>query len=164
MSGLAAPEAPRSGPGVRQILFVGDPRRLHFSELSACFVVAPGMAPDLGAVQTMVRAPEEWRLWRGLFVDTAIARDVEVATFFERQQPALMAAGVRVVLLLDPRHAHLSPQLSRFANIVQPDATLESLALALGLTRRGGARQAAGHVLVVSAKGGVGKTSVALAV
>lgn len=108
MGGDAA--APRTGPGVRQVLFVGDPRRLHFSKLSAGYVVAPSMAPDLGAVQSMVRAPEEWRLWRGLFVDTAIARDVEVATFFERQQPALLAAGVRELLLLDPRHAHLSPQ------------------------------------------------------
>ncbi len=149
---------------VRPILFVGDPRRLRFSELNAGYVLAPGMVPDLSKVPSMIRAPEDWRNWRGLYLDTSGSRDVEVTSFFTAHQATLIAAHIPVVILLDARHTHLSPQLSRFANLIQADTPLASIALSLALSPRGAAKAASGHVLVVSAKGGVGKTSVALAV
>lgn len=157
---LARPRAtPEPAAGnLRHVLFAGDLRRLHVNELSETYLLAPGLAPSLEATQALLATPAQWD---ALVVDSRIATDTELVAFLDAHHTDLRAAEVDVVVMLDRRHEHLRGPLMRFARLVAPEEGAGMLAGMLQLPRSALARKAA-HVLVLSAKGGSGKTSTAL--
>jgi MinD-like ATPase involved in chromosome partitioning or flagellar assembly len=152
------PEPPAPPGELQHVLFAGDLRRLKLGELSSSYVVAPGLAPDLGAARALLAGTTPWH---ALLVDSRVAADAELVAFFDAHHRDLTAAGVRALVVLDRRHEHLRGPLGRYARLAGPDDPAEWLAAALGLARSALARRTA-HVVVLSAKGGTGKTSTAL--
>jgi Flp pilus assembly CpaE family ATPase len=152
-----APPAPAAGE-LQHVLFAGDLRRLHVQELSGGYLVAPALAPDLAAAQGLLAGPARWR---ALVLDSRVATDSDLVAFLDAHHADLRAAGTGVLVVLDRRHEHLRGPLGRFAHVAEPDESPDRLAGLLALPRSARARRTA-HVVVLSAKGGTGKTSTAL--
>jgi hypothetical protein len=146
----------------RTVLCVGDMGRLRVAEISRTYLATTGVAPTLAAADSMVRDASEWRQWQSLLVDSRVGSDAEVLAYLERHRAGLSAAGTSVVLVLSALNGYLATQVGRFAHVANADDELESIALGLGLAPHP-VRSGTGHVVVLSAKGGTGKTSAALA-
>lgn len=165
VSSQQKPEIRLGGNGtdraVKRVLIVGDSERLQVYALKQNYRMESLTCDSIAMAERQVRSPEDWGEWDVLYLDSGAATDTELLEFLQRHQPALQQHRVNVVVLLSRRHQHLVPSIHHLAKIVDQDSQdLALLAADLGL-RAALRAQRTGHVLVASAKGGVGKTSVA---